>query len=239
VRPVALVTGASRRLGRALAEGAARAGHDVAVHFRSDPAAARATELALAAAGSNAATFPADLREPGAPGRLVESVLARFGRLDLLVHSASPWLEKPVGEVSEADWDDVFTVGPRAAFFLAQAAAPALARSEGAILIVSDVAATKAWPRHVPHAASKAAVEALVRNLAVALGPAVRVNAVAPGIVLPPDDLSVAEVDRLVSRTPLGRPVSVDDLVAAALFLSANRSITGQVLAVDGGRSVV
>ena len=239
MRPVALVTGASRRLGRAFAEGAARAGHDVAVHFRSDPAAAQATAAALAALGASAATFSADLREQGTPGRLVEAVLARFGRLDLLVHSASPWLEKPVEEVSEADWDDVFSVGPRAAFFLGQAAAPALARTEGAILLVSDVAATKAWPRHVPHAASKAAIEALVRNLAVALGPAVRVNAVAPGIVLPPDDLPADEVERLVAKTPLRRPAAVGDLVSAALFLSANRSITGQVLAVDGGRSVV
>jgi pteridine reductase len=238
VRPVALVTGASRRLGRAFAEGAARAGHDVAVHYRSDPAAAADVAGALAALGAAAATFRADLAEPGAPRRLVESVLARFGRLDLLVHSASPWLEKPVEAVTEPDWDAVFSVGPRAGFFLAQAAAPALARTGGSILLVSDVAATKAWPRHVPHAASKAAVEALVRNLAVALGPEVRVNAVAPGVVLPPDDLSAGEVARLVGRTPLKRPVAVEDLVSAALFLSSNGSVTGQVLAVDAGRSV-
>ena len=238
MRPVALVTGASRRIGRAFAEGAARAGHDVAVHFRSDPAAADSVAEALAALGAAAAPFRADLRTPGAPRGLVEAVLARFGRIDLLVHSASPWLEKPLDEVTEADWDDVFAVGPRAAFFLAQAAAPALERAGGSILLVSDVAATKAWPRHVPHAASKAAVEALVRNLAVALAPGVRVNAVAPGVVLPPDDLSADEVARLVARTPLRRPVAVDDLVSAALALAANRSVTGQVLAVDAGRGV-
>ena len=239
MRPVALVTGASRRLGRAFAEGAARAGYDVAVHFRTDPAAAAGAVEAFAALGARAEPFPADLRESGAAGRLVEEVLRRFGRLDLLVHSASPWLDKPVEEVAEADWDDVFSVGPRAGFFLAQAAARALARTEGSVLLVSDVAAAKAWPRHVPHAVSKAAVEALVRNLAVALAPAVRVNGVAPGIVLPPDDLPAAEVERLVDRTPLRRAVPVEDLVSAALHLSANRSITGQVLAVDAGRAVV
>jgi pteridine reductase len=239
VRPVALVTGGARRLGRAFSEGAARAGHDVAVHFRSDPAAAAGTVAALEGLGARAEAFPADLREPGAPRRLVEAVLARFGRLDLLVHSASPWLEKTVSEVTEADWDDVFSVGPRAGFFLAQAAFPALAADGGAVLLVSDVAATKAWPRHVPHAASKAAVDALVRNLAAALGPAVRVVGVAPGVVLPPDGLPPEEVARLVARTPLGRPVAVDDLVSAALHLAANRSVTGQVLAVDCGRSVV
>ncbi|MCL4807656.1 MAG: SDR family oxidoreductase, partial [Thermoanaerobaculia bacterium] len=230
MRPVALVTGASRRLGRALAEGAARAGHDVAVHYRTDPGAATEAVAALVALGARAEAIRSDLREAGAARRLVEEVLSRFLRLDLLVHSASPWLERPPEEVSEADWDDVFAVGPRAGFFLAQAAAPALSRTGGAIVLVSDVAATKAWPRHLPHSVSKAAVDALVRNLAVALAPAVRVNGVAPGIVLPPDDLPEAEVAKLVARTPLRRHVSVDDLVSAALALSSNRSITGQVL---------
>lgn len=239
MRPVALVTGASRRLGRALAEGSARAGFDVAVHYRSDPAAAAETVAALEALGGEAVAFRADLRDPGAPRRLVEEVLARFPRLDLLVHSASPWLERPFEEVSEEDWDDVFAVGPRAGFFLAQAAAPALGASGGSILLVSDVAAGKAWPRHVPHSVSKAAVDAVVRNLAVALAPAVRVNGVAPGIVLPPEDLPSGEVASLVARTPLRRPVSVDDFVSAALGLAANRSVTGQVLAVDAGRAVV
>lgn len=239
MRPVALVTGASRRVGRAFAEGAARAGYDVAVHFRSDSNAAAQTVEALGALGARAEAVAADLRGPGAPRRLVEEVLGRFGRLDLLVHSASPWLDKPVETVSEADWDDVFSVGPRAGFFLAQAAAEALSEREGAILLVSDVAATKAWPRHVPHAASKAAVDALVRNLAVALAPGVRVNGVAPGIVLPPDDIPESELRRLVAKTPLQRPVAVEDLVSAALFLCGNRSITGQVLAVDAGRAVV
>lgn len=237
MRPVALVTGASRRLGRALAEGAARAGHDVAVHFRSDPAAAAGVVDALRACGARAAAFRADLRGPDAPRRLVEAVLEEFGRLDLLVHSASPWIEGPLAEVAPADWDDVFAVGPRAAFFLAQAAAGTLAERSGCVLLVSDVAATQSWPRHVPHAVAKAAVDALVRNLAVALAPGVRVNGVAPGIVLPPEDLAPGELGRLVARTPLKRPVPVEDLVSAALFLAANRSVTGQVLAVDAGRS--
>jgi pteridine reductase len=239
VRPVALVTGASHRLGRALAEGTARAGHDVAVHYRTDPAAATEAAAALGALGARAAAFAADLREPGAPRTLVETVLHRFGRLDLLVHSASPWLDKAMEAVSEDDWDAVTSVGPRAAFFLAQAAAPALAEREGSILLVSDVAATKAWPRHVPHASAKATIDALVRNLAVALAPSVRVNGIAPGIVLPPTDLGSEEVERLVGRTPLKRLVTVEDLVSAALFLATNRSITGQILAVDAGRSVV
>jgi len=239
VRPVALVTGASRRLGRAFAEGLAGAGYDVAVHFRSDPAAAAETVAAAGALGADAEAFAADLRVPSAPRRLVEAVLGHFARLDILVHSASPWLERPVEAVTEDDWDSVYSVGPRAAFFLAQAAAPALAGSAGSILLVSDVAATRAWPHHVPHASAKAAVDALVRNLAVALAPSVRVNGIAPGIVLPPEDLPAAAIGRLVAKTPLERLVTVEDLVSAALLLATNRSITGQILAVDAGRSVV
>jgi len=236
---VALVTGAGRRLGRELALGLGQAGYRVAVHYRSDRTAAEETLALLSAGGAEGAAIRADLAAPGAAARLVEEVLERFGSPDVLVHSASPWVEKPPDEVSEADWDTTFAVAPKAAFFLVQAARAHLARSEGAVLLVSDVAAQKAWPLHLPHAVAKAAIDALVRTLAVALGPAVRVNGIAPGIVLPPPGMLPGEVDRLVARTPLRRLVSVADVVSAALHLVGNRSITGQVLAVDAGRSVV
>lgn len=236
---VTLVTGAGRRLGSELALAFARAGDAVAVHYRSARKGAEEAVGRARAAGVEAEAFAADLSLPDAPRRLVEAALLRFGRLDTLVHSASPWLEKPVAEVTAADWDDVFAVGPRAAFLLAQAAAPALEASSGAILLVSDVAATRAWPRHLPHAVAKAAVNALVVNLAAALAPGVRVNGLAPGIVLPPADLPAEEVERLVARTPLRRPVEVADLVAMAVALCRNRSTTGQVVAVDAGRSIV
>ncbi len=165
--------------------------------------------------------------------------MSRFGRLDLLLHAASPWAEKPFLEMTAADWDAAQSVGPRALFLMAQAAAPALAEAEGAILVVSDVAAMKAWPRHVPHAVAKAAMNALVVNLAVALGPEIRVNAIAPGIVLPPENIPEDAVERLVARTPLKRRVAVEDVVSAAIALAENRSATGQILAIDAGRSVV
>jgi pteridine reductase len=236
---VALVTGGARRLGRELALGFARAGFAVGISFRTEKAKADETVRYLRAVGGEAAAFRADLAGRGAPARLVESVAARFGRLDVLVHAASPWITSPVADVTLDDWEAVFRAGPRAAFFLAQAAAPALARAEGSILLISDVAATKAWPHHVPHATAKAAIDALVRNLAVALGPAVRVNGLAPGIVLPPDDLAPSAVERLVAGTPLKRKVEVSDLVSMAVALAANRSMTGQVVAVDAGRSCV
>lgn len=211
----------------------------MAVHFRSRRQSAEETVRFLRKEGVEAASFWSDLSRARAPLGLVKKVLSTFGRLDLLIHSASPWITKDVADVTVADWEDAFRVGPRAAFFLAQAAAPQLARTEGSILLISDVAATKAWPRHVPHAAAKASVEALVRNLAVALGPRVRVNGLAPGIVLPPDDLPARTVRRLVGKTPLGRRVAVPDVVAMAVAIAANRSMTGHVVAVDAGRSCV
>ncbi len=236
---VALVTGGAHRLGRALALGFGAAGFDVAVHFGSRGADASETVRLLGREGSAAAAFGADLRRAGSPPALVRRVVGRFGRLDVLVHAASPWITKKVAEVTLADWEASFRVGPRAAFFLAQAAAPHLGKAGGAILLISDVAARKAWPLHVPHAAAKAAVESLVRNLAVALGPSVRVNGLAPGIVLPPAELPGAAVRRLVSRTPLRRRVAVPDLVSMAVAIATNRSMTGQVVAVDAGRSSV
>jgi pteridine reductase len=236
---VALATGAGKRLGREFALGLGRAGYAVAVHYRSDPAEATETVRRLAEIGAAAQAFRADLSEQGVPRRLVEAVLARFGRLDAILHAASPWIEKPFSEITEADWDAAQDVGPRALFFMAQAAADALRQAHGSILIVSDVAATKAWPRHVPHAVAKAALNALVVNLAVALAPDVRVNAVAPGIVLPPEDLPEDVLARLVARTPLKRMVAVADVVSAAIGLLSNRSVTGQVLAIDAGRNLV
>ncbi|MGA7992032.1 MAG: SDR family oxidoreductase [Thermoanaerobaculia bacterium] len=246
VAKVALVTGGTKRLGFELAKQLVRGGYAVALSYRSDPeAAGRAVGFLRKETGGRAEAFRADLAADGAPLKLFEEVFSSplfsssSPRLDALVHAASPWIPKPFASVSLSDWEAVFRAGPRAAFFLAQAAAPELARSSGSILFVSDVAARQAWPSHVPHAVAKAAIDALVRNLAVALGPNVRVNAIAPGVVLPPEDMTPEAVATLVEGTPLGRPVAVADLTGMALQILENRSMTGQVVAVDAGRSVV
>jgi pteridine reductase len=245
---VALVTGGTKRLGLEMAKALVKSGYAVALSYRSDPeAAGHAVDFLRKEEGARAEAFRCDLAADGAPIKLFEEICssplffppASPPRLDALVHAASPWIPKPFASVSLSDWEAVFRAGPRAAFFLAQAAAPELARSSGSILFVSDVAATQAWPSHVPHAAAKAAINALVRNLAVALGPNVRVNAIAPGVVLPPDDMSSEAVGKLVDKTPLKRPVAVADLTAMAVAILENRSMTGQVVAVDAGRSIV
>ena len=242
---VALVTGGAKRLGFEFAKALAKKGYAIALSYRSDAAeAGHAVDLLRKEEGVRAEAFHADFAVDGAPIKLFEEIFSSplFSssppRLDALVHAASPWIPKPVSAVTLDDWEAVFRAGPRAGFFLAQAAAPELARASGSILFVSDVAATQAWPTHVPHAAAKAAINALVRNLAVALGPAVRVNAIAPGVVLPPESMSRAAVDALVAKTALGRAVSVPDLMSMAVAILENRSMTGQVVTVDAGRTL-
>jgi pteridine reductase len=251
---VALVTGGAKRLGFDFAKALARAGYAVAITYRTSEAEANAAlDFLRKEEGGRAEAFRVDLAADGAPDSLFKAIYssslfspsassassASPPRLDALVHAASPWIPKPFSSVSLSDWEAIFRAGPRAAFFLAQAAAPALARSSGSILFVSDVAATQTWPAHIPHVAAKAALNALVRNLAVAMGPNVRVNAVAPGVVLPPTEMSAEAVAALVARTPLARQVDVQDLMTMAIAILENRSMTGQIVAVDSGRSIV
>ena len=245
VAKVALVTGGAKRLGFEFAKALAKKGYSLALSYRSDPeAASRAVDFLRKEEGARAEAFRADFAADGAPLKLFEEIFSSSlfssssPRLDALVHAASPWIPKPFSSVSLADWEAIFRVGPRAAFFLAQAAAPALRASQGSILFISDVAATQAWPSHVPHAAAKAAINALVRNLAVALGPGVRVNAIAPGVVMPPAEMSASAIAALVARTPLKRRVDVEDLTAMAIAVLENRSMTGQIVAVDAGRTI-
>jgi pteridine reductase len=242
---VALVTGGAKRLGFEFAKALARAGYAVAISYRTSKAEAQAAlDFLRKEEGARAEAFQADLAVDGAPPKLFEEIFSSSlfpsspPRLDALVHAASPWIPKPFPSVSLADWEAIFRAGPRAAFFLVQAAAPALARSSGSILFISDIAATQAWPSHIPHAVAKAAINALVRNLAVALGPEVRVNAIAPGVVMPPAEMSAEAVAALVARTPLARKVDVTDLTAMAIAVLENRSMTGQIVTVDAGRSI-
>jgi pteridine reductase len=245
---LALVTGGAKRLGLEFARALADAGYWIALTYRTSRADADAAVDFLLRRrkneGGRAAAFRVDFAADGTPHSLFEEIsrssLVSAGgfRLDALVHAASPWIPKPVSEVTLADWEAVFRAGPRAAFFLAQAFAPALRAGRGSILLVSDVAAVKPWPSHVPHAAAKAAINALVRNLSVALAPDIRVNGIAPGIVLPPENMSAETVAKLVAKTPLERRVAIGDLMAMAVAILENRSMTGEVVAVDAGRTV-
>jgi pteridine reductase len=234
----ALVTGAGRRLGRAIAIALGARGMHVAVHYNATAAGARETAAEIERVGGHAECIQGDLTVPEAPAALVEAAVRALGRLDVLVNSAAVMQRTPLGAVTPAAWDAMFALNLRAPFFAAQAAAPHLARHAGAIVNLADLAAFEAWPSYVPHGISKAGVVQMTRALARALAPDVRVNAVAPGAVLLPDAWPAEAAERLAASTPLGRLGSPDDVTRAILFLLDSDYITGETLIVDGGRHV-
>jgi pteridine reductase len=231
---IALVTGAGKRVGRALAVGLARAGARVAVHFHASTAGALETVAAIRDAGGNARAFSADLADPHAAGTLVDSVADTLGGLDILVNSSGIMQRVALADVTPANWDTTFAVNLRAQFFTSQAAARRMMNG-GVIVNMADLAAFEAWTEFIPHCVSKAGVVALTQALAHALGPRIRVNAIAPGAVLLPDGF---DGTRLVSTTPLKRLGSPDDVVQAMLYLIAADYVTGETIMVDGGRHV-
>lgn len=238
-RPVALITGAARRIGAAIARCLHAAGYDLALHYRGSAGAAQALrDELLAARGDSVSLLQADLADAQAPARLVQATIERFGRLDALVNNASTFRPTPLGTITPADWDELFASNARAPLFLAQAAAPHLRVSGGAIVNLVDIYAERPLPDHPVYVMAKAALSAMTLALARDLGPAVRVNAVAPGAILwpeqPPADYGQA---RLLAATALKRMGTPEDVAGAVLYLLRDaRYVTGEVLRVDGGR---
>lgn len=235
----ALVTGAAVRVGRAIALKLAEAGADVAVHYGTSAASAEATAAEIRRLGRRAETVGARL-ERGAECRgLVERVIELFGRLDVLVHSASNFHRATLAETDEALWASSMDVNARAGFLLSRAAAGELTARKGRIVLISDFLARDPARHYLAHSVSKAAVEGLVRALAVELAPDVLVNGVAPGNVLVPEGTSPEEAARWASKVPVKRIGEPRDVAEAVLFLCAGPSfMTGHVLRVDGGKDL-
>jgi NAD(P)-dependent dehydrogenase (short-subunit alcohol dehydrogenase family) len=233
---VALVTGAGRRLGAAIAAGLAQAGCDIAVHHHASVAEADATLRAVREAGRRGERFAADLRDPVAARELPGRVAETFGRLDVLVNSAAVMVRREFDAITPEVWNDALALNLSAALFTAQGAAPHLRRTHGKIVNLADVAAFEVWPAYLPLNVSKAGVVMLTQGLARALAPEVTVNAVAPGAVLPPDDWPAEAREHLAATTPLRRLGTPGDVVRAVLFLLASDYVTGIVVPVDGGR---
>lgn len=237
---IALVTGAGVRVGRAIAVGLGRAGADVALHFRGSREGAEAASREIEGAGSRAALVQGDLERPEDCRRVVRESIARLGGLDFLVHSASNFHRASLEETDERLWDSAMNVNARAGFLMAREAAPTLAARKGRVVLVSDFLAESPARNYLAHSVSKAAVEGLVRALAVELAPEVSVNGVAPGTVLPPERTPADEVERLARRVPAKRVGSPADVAWTVVFLCAGPAfLTGQVVRVDGGRSIV
>ena len=233
----ALVTGAGHRVGRAIALALAARGVRVAVHYNRSGVPAEETAARIRQAGGDARLLQADLTRPEAPARLVDDAATALDGLDILVNSAAVMERTPIGEVTTEAWDAMFALNLRAPFFASQAAARHMTKG-GAIVNIADLAAFETWPAYVPHGISKAGVVQMTRALARTLAPAVRVNAVAPGVVLLPETWSAADADRLASTTPLRRVGSPDDVAGAVLYLLEADYVTGHTIIVDGGRHV-
>ena len=237
----ALITGGAKRLGAAIARRLHAAGVAVLIHYRDSEAQAAKLELELnGLRPRSAAKVKAELLAPIAPRALVSAALDAFGRLDLLVNNASSFFPVAVGEIEPSHWEELVGSNLRAPLFISQQAAPELAKHEGAIVNVVDIHADRPLKGYPVYSIAKAGLAALTRSLALELAPRVRVNGVSPGAIAWPDDgqFDPAERGRILATTPLGRVGRPEDIAQAVHFLASAPYITGQVIAVDGGRSI-
>ena len=239
---VVLITGGAKRVGAAICRRLHKAGASIMLHFHSSAGEARLLQAELNHLRANSvALIQADLLDLSKLASIVEQCVNTFGKLDALVNNASSFYETPVGDISESDWNDLIGTNVRAPLFLAQAAAPALRKSQGAIVNITDIHAERPLKNYVVYSVAKAALVGLTRSLARELAPEVRVNAVAPGPVIWPEEDAFDEVarQRIISSTPLRREGTPDDVARAVHFLLAEAPyITGETINVDGGRHV-
>ncbi len=237
----ALITGSGRRIGATIAERLHEAGASIAVHYLKSSAPADELVARLNAARRQSAfAIGADIRSTTEIARLVEQVVARAGRLDVLVNNASSFYPTKLGSVTEAEWSDIVDSNLKAPLFLAQAALPHLRASRGTIVNMIDIHARRPLRHHHVYGAAKAGLAMLTRSLARDLAPEIRVNGIAPGAILWPEDGMTEHVkESIIRKIPLGRAGEPDDIARTVLFLVRDAPyITGQILAVDGGRSI-
>jgi pteridine reductase len=234
---VALVTGAGRRLGSAMAQALAGKGMRLAIHYHASAGGANELRRQIEDAGGRATCFRADLSDAAAARALPEQVASELGGLDVLVNSAAIMRRLRFDETTPDEWNSILDLNLRSVFFCTQGAAPALRRAGGKVVNLADLAGLEPWPGFAAHSISKAGVVMLTKVMAMSLAPEVTVNGIAPGAVLVPEDYSSEERERLARSTPLRRLGSPADVISALLYLLEDGDfLTGQVLVVDGGR---
>ena len=237
-----LVTGGGKRLGAAVCRRLHAAGANLMLHYRASAGEARLLQAELNhLRADSVALIQADLLDHSKLPSLVEQTVNRFGQLDALVNNASSFFPTPVGEITAADWEDLIGTNLRAPLFLSQAAAPVLKKTQGAIVNITDIHADRPLKNYVIYSVAKAGLVGLTRSLARELAPDVRVNAVAPGPILWPDEEQFDELarQRIISHTPLRREGVPEDVAKAVHFLLADASyVTGETINVDGGRHI-
>ncbi|MBL8539444.1 MAG: pteridine reductase [Betaproteobacteria bacterium] len=240
---VVLITGGAKRVGAAISRRLHAAGADIMIHYRSSAAESETLQRELdSIRPGSCARIRADLLDASAAPRLVNETVRRFGQLDVLINNASSFFPTVVGEITERVWDDLVGTNLRAPLFLSQAAAPQLRQHCGAIVNIVDIHADRPMKNHLVYSTAKGGLVALTRSLARELGPEVRVNGVAPGAIIWPEDNAWSNAEeraRIVAQTSLKRVGDPDDIARAVCFLVSDAPyVTGQILAVDGGRSI-
>ncbi|MBC8504437.1 MAG: SDR family oxidoreductase [Chloroflexi bacterium] len=237
---VVIITGAAMRVGRTIALELAKKGAIIVFSYYLDDEPWQATMAEIKALGSECLAIQTEIRSAANVKNLVEQTIERFGRVDVLINNASVWLKSPVLEITEDEWDLSIDVNLKGPFLTSQAVAShMLAQGQGLIVNITDLSAFQTWPGYAHHAASKAGLVALTKSLAVELAPNIRVNAIAPGTVLLPENATSEKIQWAEEKSLLkqvGEPEDVANLVA---FLIENEFTTGAVYFVDGGRSLV
>jgi len=234
----ALVTGAGIRVGRVIAHALMRKGVHVAIHYNRSEFGARQTAVEGETMGCRVALIQADLGDAAQAQGLAARAAEALGGLDILVNSAAVMVQQAIADVTPEDWDRTMHVNLRAPFFVAQGAVKAMGSAGGVIINIADLAAFERWAGYAVHCISKAGVVVMTELMAKAFAPDVRVNAVAPGAVLLPDDWDEATRKRFAESTPMKRLGSAQDVASAVLYLLENDYVTGETLVVDGGRRI-
>lgn len=239
---VALITGSAKRIGAFTAEYFHTQGYDIILHYRSSGDAAKSLRDKLNGNRPHSCiALHADLSDPSAWEQLAEQARSWKHRLDLLVNNASSYYPTEFGNTTQDQWNDLFASNAMAPFFLTQALTPLLRKSKGCVVNMVDINAEKPLPEFIPYCMAKAALHAMTLSLAKALAPTVRVNGVAPGAILWPDqwEISSPEQQATLSRTPMQRLGTPEDIARTIYFLAENAPfITGQIVGVDGGQSL-
>lgn len=238
---VALITGAARRIGAAIATALHSAGANIVVHYRGSANDARALVHSLQGVRPDSAiAIQADLNEVAELPQLIEQVTSWHGRLDIVVNNASRFYPTPPGQITEDDWDDLVGSNLKAPLFLSQAALSELQKVSGVIINIVDIHAQRPLRNHSVYGSAKAGLVMLTRSLAKDFAPEVRVNGVAPGAIMwPEDDMSDATKATIIKQIPLERTGDPADIAGCVLYLARDASyVTGQIIAVDGGRSI-
>ncbi len=238
-QPRILITGATGIIGTAIVRALTTKGVNLALQYHHSSSEAHALQAEVERGGGRAFAIAANLREQGQAAHLAHQALELMGGIDVLIHAAADFERTPLGTVTEAQWDHVFSLNLKSAFFLAQAVAKEMRDQGGTIIFLSDISARRPYGGYLPYCLAKAGIDALTTGLARALAPTITVNAVAPYVVTRPKGISDWEWNDLLEKTPMKRPSAPEEIATIVKMLSTKPgSMTGQIISVDGGRLI-